>query len=121
MNLEPAILYKRARAWLLNGGSSLRRRRSFRSTDSGEAGRVDANPAPPLRTKRYVRWLVTAFVIVLVVVGIGLILIATHWPFTEKAVLADLQGRIADTVRIGSFRKQYFPYPGCVAEDVTFQ
>ena len=121
MNLDAAILYRRARTSLLNTGSSLRRRRSSRSADETKAGETGASPGPPRHRKRYARWLVTALVVVLIVAGIGVILIATQWPFTEKAVLADLQGRIADTVKIGSFRAHYFPYPGCVAENVTFQ
>src|ERR1051325_3145263 len=117
MNLDAANFCRRARAWLRNAGSSLRPSPSFQSSRPSGIGK--GTPNPRLRRKRrYIRWLVAALAVVLSIVGVGLVLLAPHWPFTEQAVAADLRARIADTVEIGSFRKQYFPHPGCVAESV---
>jgi len=63
-------------------------------------------------------WLITGASIV-VIVGIGLIVLARNWPFTQRAVTTALEDRFARTVQIRSFRKTYLP-PGCVAEGISF-
>ena len=55
----------------------------------------------------------------MVIAGIGLIVLARNWPFTQQAVTTALEGRFARTVRIRSFHKTYLP-PGCVAEGISF-
>ncbi len=42
------------------------------------------------------------------------------WPFEQTAVLEDLQQASDSSVRIRTFRKSYFPYPGCTLEGVVF-
>jgi hypothetical protein len=42
------------------------------------------------------------------------------WPFTEGRVSSELGAAISANVRVGIFRRQYFP-PGCVAENVVFR
>ncbi len=64
------------------------------------------------------RWLVIGASLI-VIAGIGLIVLAWNWPFTQQAVTTALEHRFARTVQIQSFRKTYFP-PGCVAEGISF-
>jgi hypothetical protein len=63
-------------------------------------------------------WLITGALLV-VITGIGLIVLARNWPFTQQAVTTALEDRFARTVQIRSFRKTYLP-PGCVAEGISF-
>ncbi len=53
-------------------------------------------------------------------IALGATLVAINWPFTRQAVTKALQDRFARQVKIGTFRKTYFP-PGCVAENVEFE
>lgn len=53
------------------------------------------------------------------VVAVGGILFATHWPFTRRAVIESLTTASSGRVEIGQFYSRFFPYPGCVAEDVV--
>lgn len=55
----------------------------------------------------------------MIIAGIGLIVLALNWPFTQQAVTTALEDRFARTVQIRSFRKTYLP-PGCVAEGISF-
>lgn len=70
--------------------------------------------------KRHRLWLLAALVAV-VVVGTAVTLVITHWSFSEKALVKDLQQVSSSPVEIKSFRTRYFPSPGCVAENVTFR
>jgi hypothetical protein len=65
------------------------------------------------------RWILLAAVIVVVGIGVGAILLAVNWPFTQAAVTKALQDRFAREVRIRKFHSTYFP-PGCVAEGIEF-
>lgn len=62
-------------------------------------------------------WTVGAVVLGVVVVVI--VLFATHWPFTEKAMTQALEAASGRPVQIRTFSKTYFP-PGCVAEGIRF-
>jgi len=48
-------------------------------------------------------------------------LFATVWPFREAAIVKELEEDSFSKVTVGSFHKIYFPYPGCVLENVVFQ
>lgn len=48
------------------------------------------------------------------------VLCMRFWPFGEKSVIQDLQEASDSGVRVRSFHKVYFPYPGCILEGVTF-
>jgi hypothetical protein len=58
-------------------------------------------------------------------VGLGLavpvLLMALFWPFRMEAVTKELAEESDSKVTAGSFRATYFPQPGCVLEQVTFQ
>lgn len=66
------------------------------------------------------RWIKIGVVLVVAAIGVGGILVATHWPFTRASVLGALEQRFASTVKFKTFRVTYFT-PGCVAEGVTFR
>lgn len=64
------------------------------------------------------------FVVLLVVlacIAAGLIVAAAKWPFTERAIKDALRHQSGSDVQIGSFHRTFFPKPGCVAENVTFE
>ncbi len=62
---------------------------------------------------------VVACVAVLLVVGATVL--ALHWPFTRAALMRSLEQDSQGQVKIGSFQETYFPHPGAVANDVTFE
>lgn len=64
-----------------------------------------------------VRWILLA---IFVLVGIFLGVLAVKWPYTKKAMIERLERASSAHVEILEFRSTYFPYPGCVAGDVTF-
>jgi hypothetical protein len=48
-------------------------------------------------------------------------LLAANWPFTRQGMIARLERASSAQAQIQGFRSTYFPYPGCVAEDVVFR
>src|SRR5450755_552055 len=52
---------------------------------------------------------------------VALVVLAMHWPFTKQAVIKSLQEASSSTVEIADFHGTYFPFPGCIAEGVTFR
>lgn len=66
-------------------------------------------------------WLAGGGALLLVVAAVVLIVVATHWPFTRTHVAHALQQATGREVRIGRFRQTFFPYPGCIAEDVEIR
>ncbi|HKU22914.1 MAG TPA: AsmA-like C-terminal region-containing protein [Terriglobales bacterium] len=67
------------------------------------------------------KWLIISLIVLAVIAAVAAVLLAINWPFTRKRVTQRLQEATASTVRMGSFKAEYFPHPGCVAEQVTFQ
>ena len=65
----------------------------------------------------------TTVVLVLIVIAlvVALVLLILHWPFTKQAVIKSLQDASSSTVEITDFHGTYFPFPGCIAEGVTFR
>jgi hypothetical protein len=56
-----------------------------------------------------------------VVVVVALVLLVVYWPFTKQAVIKSLQDASSSTVDITDFHGTYFPFPGCIAEEVIFR
>jgi hypothetical protein len=52
---------------------------------------------------------------------VAALVLAFNWPFTRAAVTSSLEQDSQAHVQIGSFRETYFPHPGCIAENVTFE
>ena len=72
-----------------------------------------------LRSHKAVVVLVSAAIAV--VAAVALVLLTMYWPFTKQAVIKSLQDASSSTVEIAHFQGTYFPFPGCVAEEVTFR
>jgi hypothetical protein len=62
-----------------------------------------------------------ALVLAVSVVVAAAIVLAVRWPFREKAVVKNLEEAASGKVEILTFRQTYLPYPGCVAEGVTYR
>ena len=58
---------------------------------------------------------------VVVLAGILLGLLAANWPFTREAMIKRLEQASSTRVEMRGFRSTFFPYPGCIAEEVTFR
>ncbi len=65
------------------------------------------------------RWIITGVAVLLVVLAATATLLIVNWPFTEAAVAQALEDRFARNVKIGVFRRTYFP-PGFIAQDIQF-
>ena len=65
------------------------------------------------------KWLWILGAVILGAAAIAVVLLTTHWPFTEEAITRALQAASGRQVQIGSFSKTYFP-PGCIAGDIRF-
>ncbi|HEY6181631.1 MAG TPA: hypothetical protein VIW67_05260, partial [Terriglobales bacterium] len=50
-----------------------------------------------------------------------LALMATKWPFTREAMTKRLERASSAQVEMRGFHSTYFPFPGCVADDVVFR
>src|ERR1700722_672328 len=49
----------------------------------------------------------------------GIVVLATHWPFTQDAITKALEEASGRPVQIRAFSNSYFP-PGCTAQGVRF-
>src|SRR5690348_9105959 len=67
------------------------------------------------------KWYLIPFIVLAAILVAAAVLLAAKWPFTQARVIQRLQQATATTVQIGSFHEEYFPHPGCVAGEVTFQ
>src|SRR4051812_42128958 len=66
------------------------------------------------------RRLIVAGISLLVLLGIGLLVFAWHFPFSRDRVSQSLEETFHGQVSFGKFRVTYLPHPGCVAENLTF-
>lgn len=64
------------------------------------------------------RWILLA-VSICAVVFLGIM--AAKWPFTREAMTKRLERASSAQVEMRGFRSTYFPFPGCIAEDVVFR
>lgn len=72
----------------------------------------------PIRSRM---WLRVTLIVVAIVLVAGFLFLAVNWSFTQAKVTANLEEATQTTVEIGRFQHTYFPYPGCIAENVTFK
>lgn len=73
---------------------------------------------PSKPTRSLIVWATFATVVLLLV---AIAFLCWRWPFTRAAILKDLEEASLSKVQVSSFRETYFPRPGCVLENVTFQ
>lgn len=52
---------------------------------------------------------------------VATLIVASLWPFSQSRVLQNLREASDSEIAVRTFRRTYFPYPGCVLEGVTFQ
>jgi hypothetical protein len=76
--------------------------------------KTNATRAPAQRF----RWILLAVSICAVVF---LAIMAAKWPFTREAMTKRLERASSAQVEMRGFHSTYFPFPGCVAEDVVFR
>src|SRR6185437_17148760 len=65
-----------------------------------------------------VRWILLAVSICAVAF---LAIMAVKWPFTREAMTKRLERASSAQVEMRSFHGTYFPFPGCIAEEVMFR
>jgi AsmA-like C-terminal region len=65
-------------------------------------------------------WTLVAVGLFVLVIAVGFMVVAMHWPFTQASVVAGLQQKFGSHVEVKSFRSNYFP-PSCTAEGVTIR
>ena len=81
--------------------------------------KVPINPTPS-RGPSHRKTIFVLLVIAAAVVCLA-ILYREAWPFSQKAVMADLGDASDSEVTIRSSRQTYFPTPGCILEGVVFR
>src|ERR1700741_5258347 len=79
---------------------------------------VIAPPPKSAKKSTKLRWIIFVACIIPVIL---LAVLAAKWPYTKQAMIERLERTSSARVEIGGFRRIYFPYPGCVATDVTFR
>ena len=57
----------------------------------------------------------------LALIVLGVVFLWARWPFSQKQVVHRLEEASQSKVRFAGFHGTYFPRPGCVLEQVTFQ
>jgi hypothetical protein len=76
---------------------------------------VQATP----RTANAKRWLLPLAIIILLVLCIGGIILAFHWPFSSQKVTQSVQESWPGKIAVQRFHRVYFPHPGCVLENAA--
>ncbi len=65
-------------------------------------------------------WIVAAVAAAILFSGIAIFL-DRAWPFTQENVVEQLQQATSSKVHVSSFKKVFFPRPGCIAQGVTLE
>jgi AsmA-like C-terminal region len=77
----------------------------------------------PAREQQGRRWRKSAVLLILLAViciAFSAVLCGVFWPFTQAKVVKMLEDESDSKVQVQTFRRVYFPRPGCVMEGVTF-
>src|SRR5436305_738729 len=77
--------------------------------------------APLIKFPKRHHKLLLAITIAAALLLAALIYLALNWPFNRDKFAKDLQDATHSTVQIRSYRKVYFPHPGCIAEGVVLR
>jgi hypothetical protein len=93
--------------------------RGFRCSNCWDLSMLIEVPRVEKRRTPLPKWLWILGAVILGAAAISVVLLATHWPFTEDAITRALQAASGRQVQIGSFSKTYFP-PGCIAGNIRF-
>lgn len=81
---------------------------------------IGASPYADRRKRRW-RWLKGILLILAAVVACFAIFAhSRYWPFAENVVIEELHQASDSQITVQSFHRTYFPYPGCILEQVAF-
>ena len=69
------------------------------------------------RVRQRKEWIL-AILIAAIIFTAAAIYIAYAWPFTERNVIENLEQATSSKVQFGTFKRVFFPHPGCIAEGV---
>ncbi|HZZ15169.1 MAG TPA: hypothetical protein VFE08_04320, partial [Candidatus Sulfotelmatobacter sp.] len=79
------------------------------------------NAQERVRAKRGFSRNTILIIILILLVLLGIVLVTSSlWPFSQSQVLQDLREASDSQVQARAFHRTYFPFPGCVAEGLTF-
>jgi len=86
---------------------------------------ISAPPAPQLTIPTHPgggrgNVVVIVLAVLSIIVCVAVFLGMRYWPFEQKEVIEDLAESSDSQVQVRTFRKTYFPYPGCVVEGLVF-
>src|SRR6188474_893715 len=90
---------------------------SNRPLNCSTASVLIEHPPATAGNRRTPKWVWIVGLCFVVALTLGIVILATHWPFSRDAITRALQEATSRPVRIGGFRSTYFP-PGCIAENV---
>jgi hypothetical protein len=79
---------------------------------------LDTRAAHPVKLTKIA---FVVLVVVALVLGIGGVILARNWPFSQARITQSLQESFPATVTFQKFRPTYFPHPGCIAEGLVFR
>jgi len=75
-------------------------------------------PTSSKKTRQFIARAALAMVVILLA---AIVVLALRWPLSRQAVLKELEDKSQSRVEVDAFHGTYFPHPGCVLEQVTFQ
>ena len=94
---------------------------SSSAVTNGSTVKSSADPRRPRRSRAWWRRrLILALIIAGILVCLAVVFYVKYWPFSQKAVLEDLQEVSDSTVTAQNYHPTYFP-PGCVLEGIEFR
>jgi hypothetical protein len=80
---------------------------------------AERSMSPPAKSFASRRWLIPAAAVLLVLLCIGGIILAFHWPFSAQNITQSIQEDWPGKITVQRFHRTYFPHPGCVLENVA--
>jgi len=78
---------------------------------------IERPPAARRHKHHIPRWLRILGFCIFGLILVGIVVLATHWPFSRDAMTKALEQATGRPVEIGAFHPSYFP-PGCMAENI---
>ena len=88
---------------------------------NGSTAKTSASPRSPRRAPSWRRPLtVVILVIAVILLCLAVVFYVKYWPFSQKAILEDLQEVSDSKVTAQNYHPTYFP-PGCVVEGIEFR
>jgi hypothetical protein len=86
---------------------------------TGVSRHADPDAGTPAGRERR-HWIPLVLLAGVVVGGAAAVVVALHWPYSERMVLPALQDTFKTQIHIQQLRRFYFPNPGCEIDALTF-